>query len=83
MDARRQQALQKKAEEDKAREEKRIREEDERWKREREKEDMTEKRILKQPGKKVSCSLLSTVFPSDNKKYSLHKWRMTLPRKRK
>lgn len=54
MEARRQQVLQKKMDEDKAREEKRIREENERWKREREKEDTTEKRLVKQPSKKVS-----------------------------
>ncbi|KAL5518967.1 hypothetical protein ACEPAH_650 [Sanghuangporus vaninii] len=53
MEARRQQALQKKTEEDKAREEKRAKEENERWKREREKEDTTEKRMMKQPGKKL------------------------------
>ncbi|KAL5495289.1 hypothetical protein ACEPAI_752 [Sanghuangporus weigelae] len=53
METRRQQALQKKAEEDKAREEKRAKEENERWKREREKEDTTERRMIKQPGKKL------------------------------
>lgn len=52
MEARRQQALQKKLEVDKAREEKRLKEENERRKREREKEDNTEKRVLK-AGKKV------------------------------
>ncbi|OCB88552.1 hypothetical protein A7U60_g4255 [Sanghuangporus baumii] len=52
MEARRQQALQKKTEEDKTREEKRAKEENERWKREREK-DTTERRMMKQPGKKL------------------------------
>lgn len=56
MEARRQQVLQKKAEEEKSREEKRIKEENDRRKRDR--EDNTEKRALKQPGKKV-CRLVS------------------------
>ena len=62
MEARRQQVAQKKADEDKAREEKRVKDEEERRRREKEKEDATEKRALKQPGKKVSSSILTLIY---------------------
>ena len=51
MEARRQQILQKKADDDRTREEKKAR--DDMEKRKREKEDMAEKKVPKQPGKKV------------------------------
>ena len=54
MEARRQQVLQKKADEERARVEKKAKDEDERYRREKDKEDTTEKRALRQPGKKVS-----------------------------
>ena len=51
MESRRQQALQRKVHEDKVREEKKLKDESDRRKRER--EETTEKRALRQPGKKV------------------------------
>lgn len=56
MEARRQQAMQKKAEEEKTREEKRSKEEEERRKRDKEKENLTDKKQLRQPAKTV-CDL--------------------------
>ena len=53
MEARRQQAAQKKADDEKAREEKRIREEEERRRREKDRENLTDKKPLRLPGKTV------------------------------
>lgn len=61
---RRQQALQKKVDVEKAREEKKAKEEEERYRREREKDDTTEKRALRQPGKKVSRMIID-IFSTD------------------
>lgn len=61
MEARRQQVMQKKVDEEKTREEKKVKEESERRKREREKEDTTEKRALKLPGKKVCVSAVKLI----------------------
>ncbi|THG97438.1 hypothetical protein EW145_g7613 [Phellinidium pouzarii] len=57
MEARRQQVLQKKIEEEKALEEKKAKDANERWKRDKEKEDTTEKKALRQPGKKLEDDL--------------------------
>ena len=75
MEARRQQVAQKKADEDKAREEKRVKDEEERRRREKEKEDATEKRALKQPGKKVSSSILTLIYILT--RYNWLRWRRT------
>lgn len=65
MELRRQQAMQKKVDEEKAREQKKAKEENERWKREKEKENNTEKRALRLPGKKVCSEFEGSSLRSD------------------
>ncbi|KAH8120293.1 hypothetical protein DFH11DRAFT_1685640 [Phellopilus nigrolimitatus] len=68
MEARRQQALQKKADEEKAREEKKAKEENERWRRDKDKDDTTEKKVLRQPGKKMEDDFTKKRKPAEVEK---------------